>query len=172
MLGYGDYQRWLYRDGRPNRVARLRDRASVELLKAGITPPRTAVLSVQGRRTGLIVSLPVIVTAYEGERYLVSMLGETNWVRNVRAADGRAVLRQGSIEAVRLTEVPAGERAPVLRRYLAVAPGARAHIPVSHRAPVAEFEPVAASVPVFQIGAAVSPAADEPDLWREPVFWS
>ena len=171
MLGYGDYQRWLYRNGRPNRVARLKDRASVELLKAGIKPQRTAVLSVQGRRTGLIVSLPVIVTAYEGDRYLVSMLGESNWVRNVRAADGRAVLRQNHSQAVRLIEVPVRDRAPVLRRYVAASPGARAHIPVSRRAPAAEFEALAAGLPVFRVTAAVS-AAEEPDLWREPVFWS
>lgn len=171
MLGYGDYQRWLYRNGRPNRVARLKDRASVELLKAGISPQRTAVLSVQGRRTGLIVSLPVIVAAYQGDRYLVSMLGESNWVRNVRAADGRAVLRRGRSEAVRLIEVPVRDRAPVLRRYVAASPGARAHIPVRRRAPAAEFEALAADLPVFRVAAAMS-AADAPDLWRAPVFWS
>jgi len=171
MLGYGNYQRWLYRDGRPNRVARLKDRASVELLKAGISPRRTAVLSVQGRRTGLIVSLPVVVAAYEGDRYLVSMLGESNWVRNVRAADGRAVLRRSRSEAVRLIEVPVRDRAPVLRRYVAASPGARAHIPVSRRAPAAEFEALAAELPVFRITAAVS-AADQRGLWREPAFWS
>ena len=171
MLGYDDYQRWLYRNGRPNPVARRRDRASVELLKSGISPQRTAVLSAQGRRTGLIVSLPVIVTAYQGDRYLVSMLGESNWVRNVRAANGRAVLRRARSEAVRLIEVPVRDRAPVLRRYVAVSPGARAHIPVSRRAPVAEFEALAADLPVFRITAAVS-AVDQPGLWREPVFWS
>jgi hypothetical protein len=171
MLGYDDYQRWLYRNGRPNRFARLRDRASVELLKSGISPQRTAVLSAQGRRTGLIVSLPVIVTAYQGDRYLVSMLGESNWVRNVRAANGRAVLRRARSEAVRLIEVPVRDRAPVLRRYVAVSPGARAHIPVSRRAPVAEFEALAADLPVFRVTAAVS-AVEQPDLRREPVFWS
>jgi hypothetical protein len=129
------------------------------------------VLSVQGRRTGLIVSLPVIVTAYQGDRYLVSMLGESNWVRNVRAADGRAVLRRSRSEAVRLIEVPVRDRAPVLRRYVAASPGARAHIAASRRAPAAEFEALAADLPVFRVTAAVS-AADERDLWREPVFWS
>ena len=171
MLGYGDYQRWLYRDSHPNRVARLKDRALVELLKTGISPRHTAVLSVQGRRTGLIVSLPVVVTAYQGDRYLVSMLGESNWVRNVRAAGGRAVLRRSRSEAVRLIEVPVRERAPVLRRYVAISPAARTHIPVSRRAPAAEFEGIAADLPVFRVAAATS-AADEPDLWRKPVFWS
>jgi hypothetical protein len=58
----------------------------------------------------------------------------------------------------------------VLRRYVAGSPGARAHIPVSQRAPVAEFEALAPDLPVFRITAAVS-AVDQPGLWREPVFW-
>jgi hypothetical protein len=53
-----------------------------------------------------------------------------NWVRNLKAADGRAVLRHGRREGVHLEEVDPSVRAPILRRYLQVAPGARAHIPV------------------------------------------
>jgi hypothetical protein len=54
------------------------------------------------------------------------MLGEDcNWVRNVRAADGAVKLRHGHLEAVQLVEVPVRERAPVLKRYLKRAPGAR-----------------------------------------------
>ncbi|MET8997605.1 hypothetical protein [Amycolatopsis sp. NPDC004169] len=82
----------------------------------------------------------------------MAMLGErTQWVRNVRAADGHVVLRHGRREAVRLEEVAPEERPPVLRRYLAVAPGARAHIPVDRRAPLEEFARIAADVPVFRI---------------------
>jgi hypothetical protein len=84
----------------------------------------------------------------------VSMLGEgTNWVRNVRAADGRAVLRHGRSETVRPEEVPASERAPILRRYLESAPGARTHIAVDRRAPTEAFEPIAGRYPVFRITA-------------------
>jgi hypothetical protein len=77
--------------------------------------------------------------------------------RNVRAAGGRAVLRHGRREAVRLEEVDPGARAPILRRYLALAPGARAHIPVDRRAPLEEFDRIAAQIPVFRI------TADQPD---------
>ena len=85
-------------------------------------------------------------------RYLVSMLGnDANWVRNVRAARGRAVLRRRGREEVRLVEVAPADRAPILRRYLAVAPGARAHLPVDRHAPLAEFERIADQFPVFQI---------------------
>lgn len=65
-----------------------------------------------------------------------------------------AVLGSGRFpvaRAVTLEEVPVAERAPILKRYLALAPGARAHIPVDRRAPVAEFEPIADSYPVFRI---------------------
>lgn len=117
-----------------------------------ILPDRAVTLEVVGRRTGRLVSLPLVAVRYDGERYLVAMLGaNTGWVRNVRAAEGRAVLRHGRREPVRLVEVPAGARAPILRRYLAVAPGARAHLPVDRRAPLAEFERIAASIPVFRI---------------------
>jgi len=41
----------------------------------------------------------------------------------------------------------------ILRRYLQVAPGARPHIPVDRRAPLVEFEQIAARYPVFGIRA-------------------
>ena len=144
--------RWLYRGKRPNRLARLINDATARLAAAGIGPARQVTLEVAGRRTGKTVSFPVVIADYQGERYLVSMLGEdTNWVRNVRAAGGRAVLRHGGREVIRLDEVDPGERAAILRRYLELAPGARAHIPVDRRAPVREFEPIAAQYPVFHV---------------------
>jgi hypothetical protein len=80
------------------------------------------------------------------------MLGEdVEWVRNVRAAGGRAVLRRGKREAVRLEEVPAEQRAPILRAYLQHAEGARPHFPIDKDAPLAEFESIAATFPVFHI---------------------
>jgi hypothetical protein len=147
-----DYLRWLYRGGRPNRFARLQNRASALVFGTGIWPRRLATLEVPGRRSGRIVSFPVVIADLDGQRYLVAMLGErTNWVRNVRAADGRAVLRHGRREAVHLVEVPAEDRTPILRRYLAVAPGARPHLPVDRHAPTADFDRIAPDVPVFRI---------------------
>jgi hypothetical protein len=56
---------------------------------------RLAALEVRGRRSSRLISFPVVVADYQGERYLVAMLGEgTNWVHNVRAAGG-AMLRHG-----------------------------------------------------------------------------
>ncbi len=144
--------RWLYRGNRPNQLARVINGASARLAAAGIGPAQLVMLEVAGRRTGKTISFPVVVADYRGGRYLVSMLGdETNWVRNVRAAGGRAVLRRGRREVVRLDEVDEGQRAAILRRYLECSPGARSHIPVSRDAPVEEFERIAAQYPVFRV---------------------
>jgi len=146
-------RRWMYRGGRPNRLARMLNRISAIQFATGVLArPNWVTLEVRGRRTGRPVSLPVVVADYQDGRYLVSMLGpEANWVRNVRAAGGRAVLRRRGREVVRLSEVPVTERAPILRRYLDLAPGARAHLPVDRDASLAEFERIAPSIPVYRV---------------------
>jgi hypothetical protein len=148
------FDRWLYRGGRPNPLARLLNQGWAIAHSAGLWPKRLATLEVPGRHTGRIISLPVVIADFEGDRYLVAMLGnDTSWVRNVRAADGRAMLRHGRHESVRLEEVDPAARPPILRRYLACAPGARAHIPVDRRATVEDFEPLSRQLPVFRITA-------------------
>jgi len=71
------------------------------------------------------------------------------WVQNVRAAGGRAVIRSGGRMEVQLEEVPAGQRAPILRAYLQRAPGARPHVPVNKDAALEDFQKIAAAFPVF-----------------------
>ena len=146
-------QRWFYAGGRPNRVARLLDRGTAAVSARGVGPEYLVALEVPGRRSGRIVSLPLVVAAVDGERYLVSMLGEeASWVRNVRAAGGEATLRHGRREEVRLEEVIAPDlRAPVLKAYLKRATNASAHVPIDKDAPLAEFERVAPHFPVFRI---------------------
>jgi deazaflavin-dependent oxidoreductase (nitroreductase family) len=148
----GDFKRWLYREQRPNRIARMLNRAWAVLFASGILPDYMVTLEVTGRTSGRTVSLPVAVTVVNGQRYLVSMLGEhVHWVHNVRATGGRAVLRRHGREEVHLEEVPAEQRAPILKAYLQRAPGARPHVPVNKDAPLAEFEKVATAFPVFQV---------------------
>ena len=148
-----ELRKWLYRGGRPNRVARLADRFTAALSARGVGPDYLVTLEVPGRRSGRTVSLPIVVADVRGERYLVSMLGEgVNWVRNVRAAGGDATLRHGRrVEEVRLEEVAPERRAPVLKAYLGRAPNARVHIPVDKDAPLTDFERVAGRFPVFRI---------------------
>ncbi len=148
----GDFTRWLYRGQRPNWVARIVNRAWAVLFSSGILPNYMMTLEVIGRTSGRTISLPIVVAVVNRQRYLVSMLGENvQWVHNVRAAGGRAVLQRHGREEVRLEEVPADQRAPILKAYLQRAPGARPHVPVNKDAPLAEFEKVATAFPVFRV---------------------
>ena len=146
-------KRWMYRGGRPALLARTMNRFSEIQFSAGLLAPKRAVtLEVRGRTSGRVISFPVVLVDDDGDRYLVSMLGNNaSWVRNVRAAGGHAVIRRRGRTKVQLDEVDPAARAPILRRYLAVAPGARPHIPVDRHAPLADFERVAAQFPVFRV---------------------
>ena len=99
-----------------------------------------------------LLTLPLVIARYDGNEYAVSMLGQgSRWVRNVRAAKGKAVIHAGRRRPVILDEVRAEACAPILKAYLAQAPGARPHIPVDQAEPVAAFEAIAADFPVFKI---------------------
>lgn len=118
----------------------------------GIPPSFIVVLEVPGRRSGKMRSNVLIAADHESQRYLVSVPGEqSDWVRNVRAAGGSAVIRHGRRRSVLLKEVPIADRGPVLKSYLKRSLGARTLFPVSHKAPVEEFAGIAASYPVFHV---------------------
>jgi deazaflavin-dependent oxidoreductase (nitroreductase family) len=146
------FTRWLYREGRPNALARALNAVWARVFATGRGPSSVATLEVVGRKSGKPVRLPVVIADLDEERYLVSMLGDhTNWVRNVRAADHRAVLVRGRRTPIRLHEIPVEHRAPVIKRYCQVATSGRVHIPVDPDAPVAAFDSVAGRYPVFRI---------------------
>ena len=152
MMARGDFTRWLYRGQRPNWIARTLNRAWAAVASTGVASNYLVTLEVAGRKSGRIVSLPLIMTVVDGQRYLVSMLGENvQWVHNLRAAGGKAVLRSGGREEIQLEEVPADQRAPILKAFLRRAPGARPHMPVNKDAALAEFQKIAAAFPVFRL---------------------
>ena len=144
--------KWLYHGGRPNRVAKILNRCWGAIHALGVAPNYLVTLEVAGRRSGRAASLPLVMVVVGGERYLVSMLGEdVDWVRNVRAAGGRATIRHGRREQVQLEEVAVDRRAPVLKAYLKRAPSARPHLPIHKNAPLSEFEKVSSRFPVFRV---------------------
>ena len=86
----GDFQRWMYRGGRPNRLARTLNRALALVFARGIARNYLVTLEVARRRSGRRMSLPLVMVIVDGQRYLVSMLGENAaWVRNIREPTGR-----------------------------------------------------------------------------------
>ena len=146
------FHQWMYREGRPNRVAKILNRGWACIHSLGIAPNYFVTLEVAGRKSGKTIRFPLAMTVMNGERYLVSMLGtDANWVQNVKAAGGKARLRHGRSEQVRLEEVDVSLRAPILKAYLQIAPGARPHFPTPKDAPLSEFEKIASRYPVFRL---------------------
>ena len=146
------FKQWLYRGKRPNWMAKILNGAIANSASKSVSSDGVVALEVIGRKSGRAISFPLVVAIVDGQRYLASMLGEdAQWVRNVRAAKGKAVLRSGGYENVLLEEIPANERAPLLKAYLHAAPGACPHVPVDMDAPLAEFEKIAPEYPVFRV---------------------
>jgi deazaflavin-dependent oxidoreductase (nitroreductase family) len=144
--------RLFYRNWRPTRIGRWVNRLAGWWSALGLSSREMAVLEVRGRASGRRRLTPVVIATVEGKRYLVSMLGpESDWVKNVEAAHGDAVLRQGRRRSVQLVSVPTAERAPIPSEYVRVATSGRHHLPVAVGAPLSEFQAIAERYPVYRI---------------------
>ena len=63
-------------------------------------------LEVPGRRSGVVRRTTLVQAVCDGERYVVALAGESQSVRNVRAAGGRVVLGRRERRAARLATTP------------------------------------------------------------------
>jgi deazaflavin-dependent oxidoreductase (nitroreductase family) len=89
------------------------------LMRMGLSVRGSRVLEHVGRRSGQAHHTPVNLLTLDGHEYLVAARGQTEWVRNVRAADGRLTLILGRRRQDHtVVELPEAERTPVLRAYL------------------------------------------------------
>jgi deazaflavin-dependent oxidoreductase (nitroreductase family) len=94
-----------------NRVVR-------QLARWGVSVYGARELSVVGRTSGQVRTVVVNLLELDGQQYLVSPRGNTQWVRNVRAA-GRAELRVGRRrQAVVPVELPDADKPRIIREYL------------------------------------------------------
>jgi hypothetical protein len=94
------------------------NRLGVPLTSLGLAPRDAVTLEVRGRTSGKPRRIPILRTRFRGEDYLVSLSGESQWVRNVRAADGRAVIRRRKARPVLLEELPTVDRPEIIAEYL------------------------------------------------------
>lgn len=78
----------------------------------------TDAVRVRGRKSGTVRALAVNVLERDGRRYLVAPRGETEWVRNVRAAGGCEVRHHGRWHPMAARELPPTERKPYVDAYL------------------------------------------------------
>jgi hypothetical protein len=137
---------------RPTVVERGFDRLLALLVRFGLIRGHFHVLEVRARRSGRIVSLPVDPVDIAGQRYLVSPRGETQWVRNARAA-GELVLAQGKRRRrYRVHELALDLRPPVLKEYLdRFAAEVQRFFPVVKGSSAEAFTGLAIRYPVFEL---------------------
>jgi hypothetical protein len=151
-----------YRDPGPYRPPRrhiaLVNRAVARLAALGLTPKNTICLEVPGRRSGLLRRTSLVVAELGGCRYLVSLAGESEWVRNVRANGNRASLRRRRSHPVNLVALSVKERPPILKAYLSKRAyskspefEAREFFGVSPTATLDQLATIADRYPVFRI---------------------
>ncbi len=119
------------------------------LARAGIGPIH--LLTTRGRKTGRLVTHPVVPVEHDGRSWLVAPYGAVSWVQNARAA-GRVSLRRGrDTREYAIREVRPGEAAPVLKRYVGIASRTRAQFQASKDSPVEDFVAEAHRHPVFEL---------------------
>jgi deazaflavin-dependent oxidoreductase (nitroreductase family) len=94
------------------------NRAVAGLTKLGVSVWGSRVLAVRGRKTGEWRTTPVNLLTFEGKEYLVAPRGDTQWVRNLRAA-GSGELRVGKkAQPFSAAEIDDDAKVPLLRAYL------------------------------------------------------
>jgi len=103
---------------RPTWAARVFNELFRLLAEAGISVAGTVALRVRGRKTGKRRGVVVNLLTVNGRDYLVSPRGNTQWVRNARAAGAVEMGPRWHSREVRITEVADDEKPELLRRYL------------------------------------------------------
>jgi steroid delta-isomerase-like uncharacterized protein/deazaflavin-dependent oxidoreductase (nitroreductase family) len=124
------------------------------LLRLGLPIGPAVLLSVRGRTSGKIYTIPVELVENSGTSFLVAAFGEVNWVRNLRAAGQAQLTRRRRTEAIGVVELGAREAAPILKQFLRESQRVSFIKPYFHVTPhssLAEFEQEALYHPVFRI---------------------
>jgi deazaflavin-dependent oxidoreductase (nitroreductase family) len=135
------------------RMGKLSNDLVAALTKTGISIKGSRVLSVRGRKSGEWRSTPVNPLSYEGQRYLVSPRGQTQWVRNMRVAGGGELRVGRRVETFTARELPDEQKPALLREYLRrwKFEVAMFFDGVGPDAPDAKLLEIAPGYPVFQI---------------------
>ena len=119
---------------------------------------RTITLEKRGRHSGILIRVSLSRTDCNGRSYFVSLAGESQWVQNVRAAEGKVTILSGKRRSIKLIEIPRKERAEVLLAYVQTrafthsgAQSARHFFGLDHPPTLADMEALADRYPVFEI---------------------
>ena len=121
----------------PNRAARTFNAAVRHLAELGIGIAGSRALRVRGRTTGRWRLVVVNVLTVDGHDYVVSPRGNTQWVRNARAAGGVQTGPRWRRRDVRIREIADADKGH-----------AGGLTPSSTES---EVKRIAASIPVFEL---------------------
>ena len=136
----------------PSRLERLFNRVFGTLVGIGLGLRHNYLLHVVGRRSGRTYTTPVDLLDLGGRRFLVAPRGESQWVRNARAA-GRVTLTKGRRrEELRVRPLADADKPPVLKAYLdRFKRTVQRYFDVPAGSPAERFVPLAARYPVFEL---------------------
>ena len=102
----------------PHRAARATNAVFRWLAEAGVSVAGTVAIRVRGRKTGKRRGVVVNLLTVDGRDYLVSPHGETQWVRNARAAGVIEMGPRWHSTDVPIAEVADDDKPDLLKRYL------------------------------------------------------
>jgi len=126
------------------------------LVRFGLSLRGSRILAVRGRKSGEWRTVPVNPLTHEDARYLVAPRGETEWVRNIRAAGGGELRLGSKRESIRVSELSNEQKPDVLRAYLKLWKMETGQFfeGVSADSPDEEVSRIAPEHPVFRIDTA------------------
>jgi hypothetical protein len=137
---------------KPNPAERFFGGVLAALVRVGLIRGHFYVLEVRGRKSGRTFTLPVDPIEFEGHRYLVCARGNSNWVRNARAAGEVVLVRAMRRRRYAVREIPPGMRSPILKAYLDCFAGeVQRFFPVPKGSPVEAFNALAPRYPVLEL---------------------
>jgi hypothetical protein len=144
---------------KPRAFDRIFGRTLGFLVRIGLIRGHFYVLEVRGRRSGRIISLPVDLLELDGRGYLVCARGNSNWVRNARAAGEVVLVRALRRHRYAVRELPFEARPPVLKAYLdSFASEVQRFFPIPKGSAVDAFDDLAKNYPVFELQPSGGPA--------------
>jgi len=99
---------------------------AMRLLRRGRVMGPNTLLTVRGRKSGEMRTTPVALVELDGRRWIIGTFGETNWVRNLRAAQAGVIEVGDRRESVNARELGGAEGAAffatTLKPYVAGIP--------------------------------------------------
>jgi deazaflavin-dependent oxidoreductase (nitroreductase family) len=121
--------------------------------RSGLSLRGSRILAVRGRKSGVIRTTPVNPLEVGGTRYLVAPRGETEWVRNLRAARGGELWLGRQREPIGVEELSHDAKPAILREYLRrwKMETGRFFDGVTAESPESELQRIAPHHPVFRV---------------------